>query len=223
MTEAEWITSVNPEEMLAVVRDKGSDRLWRLFAVACLRTIEGQLKHEWSRQALDVAERFADGAATPGELRSARVQAEAAAEHYDYEYWLDEIRVSFGSDKAHKELYDAARDAGSVLACVVDDVNGRSLPESLRLPDVIREVFGNPFRWTMIDPAWLFANDGAVRRMAEDVYARRAFEQLPILADALEDAGCTDEAVLSHLRSAGPHVRGCWAIDLILGVRQPPA
>jgi hypothetical protein len=217
MTEAEWLLSVNSQAMLAVVSDKGSARLWRLFAVACLRASGGLSLHAWSRQALDVAERFADGAATPGELRSARAQAEAVAEHLRYEAWLDEARVNFGSDEAHEQLWRAAGGAGAVLACVKDDVDCHAIQEGLRLPEVIREVFGNPFHWALIDAAWLLANDGAARRLAESIYAGRAFEHLPILSDALEDAGCADESILSHLRSPGPHVRGCWALDLILG------
>jgi hypothetical protein len=60
-------------------------------------------------------------------------------------------------------------------------------------------------------------NDGAVVKLAESIYTERAFDRLPILADALEDAGCTDAAVLDHCRGPGPHVRGCWVVDLVLG------
>ena len=62
--------------------------------------------------------------------------------------------------------------------------------------------------------AW---NDGTVRRITEGIYEERAFDRLPILHDALLDAGCDNEDILAHCRSAGPHVRGCWVIDLILG------
>src|SRR5262249_7027038 len=63
-----------------------------------------------------------------------------------------------------------------------------------------REVFGNPFRSHVIDPAWLRGNGGAMEKMARAIYGERYFEDLPLLADALEEAGCTDEAILSHLR-----------------------
>jgi hypothetical protein len=65
--------------------------------------------------------------------------------------------------------------------------------------------------------AWLAWNGGAVGKMAQAIYDDRAFHDLPILADALEEAGCTDAALLGHLRSAGPHVRGCWGVDAVLG------
>ena len=68
-----------------------------------------------------------------------------------------------------------------------------------------------------IDPSWLAWNNGIVVKMAQAVYEERAFDRLPVLADALEEAGCADADLLSHLRGPGPHVRGCWAVDLLLG------
>jgi hypothetical protein len=78
-------------------------------------------------------------------------------------------------------------------------------------------LFGNPFRPVTLDPSWLKWNDGTVRRIAEGIYEQRAFGRLPILHDALLDAGCDNEQLLAHLRAPGPHVRGCWALDLLLG------
>ena len=86
-----------------------------------------------------------------------------------------------------------------------------------RQTDLIRDIFGNPFRSTPVNPSWLKWNGGVVRKMAEAIYEERRFAELPILADALEDAGCSDSDLLSHCRGAGPHVRGCWVVDLILG------
>jgi hypothetical protein len=85
--------------------------------------------------------------------------------------------------------------------------------------DLIREVFGDPSRAAALrlEPGWLVANDGAALALARQAYDQQDFAGLPVLADALEDAGCAEDAMLSHLRSAGPHVRGCWALDLILG------
>jgi len=75
-------------------------------------------------------------------------------------------------------------------------------------------MFGNPFRPSLPLPAAVLAwNDSTVRRIAEGIYEERAFERLPILHDALLDAGCDNEDILAHCRSAGPHVRGCWVID----------
>ena len=87
-----------------------------------------------------------------------------------------------------------------------------------QLPLLLRDVFGNPFRPPpVIDPSWFASNDSAIRKMAQSIYDARAFDRLPLLADALEDAGCTDADILSHCRTPGEHVRGCWVVDLLLG------
>jgi hypothetical protein len=75
-------------------------------------------------------------------------------------------------------------------------------------------IFGNPFRPIDLNRAWLTST---VVSLASAVYEDRAYERLPILADALEEAGCRDAAILEHCRGLGPHVRGCWVIDLLLG------
>jgi hypothetical protein len=93
----------------------------------------------------------------------------------------------------------------------------RAAEREAALCDVVREVFANPFRRPVVHPNWVLANYGAARQIGELVLRTGGFGGLPILADALEDAGCTDEAVLDHLRSGGPHVPGCWALDAVLG------
>ena len=79
---------------------------------------------------------------------------------------------------------------------------------------VLRCIFGNPFRPATLDRAWRTPTAVA---LARGIYDDRAFDRLPILADALQDAGCDNEEVLNHCRGPGPHVRGCWVVDLILG------
>jgi hypothetical protein len=84
--------------------------------------------------------------------------------------------------------------------------------------DLLRDIFGNPFRPArLLDGAWLRWRDCTVPRMASGIYCDRRWADLPILADALLDAGCDDDDLLDHLRGPGPHTRGCWALDLILG------
>jgi hypothetical protein len=84
--------------------------------------------------------------------------------------------------------------------------------------DLLRELFGNPFRPPTFDPAWLGWNGNTVARLARAAYDEYAFDQLPILADALEDAGCSDAAILAHCRGPNGHVRGCWVVDGLLGM-----
>jgi hypothetical protein len=83
--------------------------------------------------------------------------------------------------------------------------------------DTIREVFADPLRPPAFDPGWLLCNHGAARHIAEGIQASGNFAELPILADALEDAGCRDAALLAHCREAKEHAPGCWALDLVLG------
>ncbi len=91
-------------------------------------------------------------------------------------------------------------------------------PESSNIQKIfaglLRDIFGNPFRPVAFDPAWLTST---VSALATGIYTERAFDRLPILADALQDAGCDNEDILSHCRGPGPHVRGCWAVDLLTG------
>src|SRR5262249_3489199 len=82
---------------------------------------------------------------------------------------------------------------------------------------LLRDIIGNPFRPVAINPAWLTWNGGTVPKVAQAIYDERAFDRMPVLADALEDAGCSDAAVLNHCRQPGVHVRGCWVVDLLLG------
>jgi hypothetical protein len=88
--------------------------------------------------------------------------------------------------------------------------------EDPQVASLFRDIIGNPYRPAQVDPSWLRWNDGTIPKIAQGIYEERAFGRLPILADALLDAGCDNEDILAHCRSAGPHVRGCWAVDLLL-------
>jgi hypothetical protein len=86
-----------------------------------------------------------------------------------------------------------------------------------RLTIFFRCIFGNPFGPVAINPAWLTWNDGTIPKLAQAIYDDRAFDRLPILSDALEESGCSDQDILNHCRQLTEHVRGCWALDLVLG------
>jgi hypothetical protein len=82
---------------------------------------------------------------------------------------------------------------------------------------LVRDIMGNPFQRTAgLDPSWLLLDRGVVHDLAAGIYETRAFDHLPVLADALEEAGCADDALLAHCRGPAEHARGCWALDLIL-------
>jgi hypothetical protein len=82
---------------------------------------------------------------------------------------------------------------------------------------LLRDLFGNPFRPVRLDPAWLAWEGGTVVKLAPLIYDQGRYQDLPILADALEEAGCTNADILSHSKSNQEHVRGCWLLDLLLG------
>lgn len=95
--------------------------------------------------------------------------------------------------------------------------------EAMAQCQLAHDIFGNPFHPVTIDPAWLAWNNGTIVKLAQTIYDERELPsghldtgRLAILADALEDAGCTNADILAHCRSAGPHVRGCWVVDLLL-------
>ncbi|MBP3956137.1 hypothetical protein J8F10_12675 [Gemmata sp. G18] len=82
------------------------------------------------------------------------------------------------------------------------------------MPTVLRDIFGNPFRPITFSPSW---RTDTVLALAAQMYSSRDFSAMPILADALQDAGSDSAEVLDHCRGPGPHVRGCWVVDLVLG------
>ncbi len=95
-------------------------------------------------------------------------------------------------------------------------IDGSYFKEPLRIQlNRIRDIFGNPFRPVARDPAWLTSD---VLALAGGIYEEKAFDRMPILADALQDAGCDNDDVLNHCRDTQlAHVRGCWVVDLLLG------
>jgi hypothetical protein len=222
MTEAEWLACEDAMRMLdwlacgtetISTRWHGTveTRRWRLperklwlFAVAAHRPI-ADLVSRWRGPALlDSLERWAEGEITVGQLR----------DEVDGIRTDQRIRERTGSgDELHafRTLWTLCRDAGRGFDPNLMIVWGPPPAASL-----LREIVGNPFRPSALDPRWLDFATGVARRLARDAYLQRDWAALPVLSDALEEAGCTDAALLSHLRSPGPHVRGCWALDLVL-------
>jgi hypothetical protein len=88
-----------------------------------------------------------------------------------------------------------------------------SMTEQVTQSRLVREIFGNPFRAVAINQSWLTRN---VCALSDGIYEERAFYRLPVLADALEEAGCDNADILNHCRQPGEHVRGCWVVDLVL-------
>jgi hypothetical protein len=218
IAEAEWPGSADPRPMLEACRGKVSERKLRLFAVACCRGLGPLLQDPRIITALDVAEQHADGAATQADLEAAlrgAAQAQRAQRRkallYAYAAVMDACGP-VGLGAAEKAAWAAAAAADS--RATYGEHLRRTRPDLYAsLAALLRDVLGNPFRPVPVDPSWLTP---AVVRLAQSVYDARAFDRLPILADALEQAGCTDAEVLGHCRQPGTHARGCWVIDGLL-------
>lgn len=228
MTEAEWQTCSDPDQMLVYLRGKASDRKLRLFAVACCRRIWPQLTDERSRRAVEVAERYADGQATGRELAAACRDAVKATRRRETPaawaaYWTCKRLVADTVWNAAA----AASGAGARSAAGLSREsrageaawNAGSEAADNDQAELLRDLLGNPHRPVTLFPSWLSWNDGALSKIAATIYAERRYADLPLLADALEEAGCTDEAMLAHCRRPGEHVRGCFAVDLLLGYK----
>jgi hypothetical protein len=198
MTEERWLRSARPAELLDFLLHGGaSGRKLRLYGVACARRVRRRPEQiEEAYAVIAVAERFADGLATAEELEAARPYPRKNSHWTIAEPGAPGVAVSF-TEPSRKEAKQSVKAA------------------------LLRDLFGNPFQERAHDARWLTPT---VASLALAAYEERLPHpcdldpvRLGILADALVDAGCADETILAHLRGPGPHVRGCWVLDLILG------
>jgi hypothetical protein len=209
MTEREWLECTNPTSMLNFLRGKASPRKLRLFACRCVECVLHLLPIASGRRAVEVAERAAEGIATPEEIQGAATAAEAAVA-------MACITNYYSMGAALACLHPIPFEAANMALDLVLDFGAEAFGFSgeTGYATILRDLFGPmPFRPLTVDPCWAKAN---VVSLAQVAYDQQVFDHLPILADALEDAGCTDSDILSHLRGPGPHVRGCFVVDIIL-------
>jgi hypothetical protein len=212
MTEAEWLACADPTAMLEFLRGKASDRKLRLFACACCRRLWHLMAEGSWRQAVEMAERYADKIGSKRAMQ--RLWSEIEKAEIARTQRIPTYRGEFLPSHAVEAVLRVDAFFGArLISVVVPDVT--DVP--IRLVAILEDIVGNPFRAITINPAWLSWNDGTIPKIAETIYQERAFDRLPVLADALEEAGCSDSDVLGHLRGPGPHVRGCWAVDLLIG------
>lgn len=222
--------------MREFVRDKASNRRVRLFACACCRTVWESIP-EVFQAAIRIAEDHVDGRATKAELGAAVGAAHRALRKRQY---LE--KAAYDAARSSSDGVGAARDIARVVASVAAPDPSPTLISSwgpdghteVRPPpnpdrilweatyaahlslesSLLRDITGNPFRTVTITPSLLTET---VAILARTIYEERAFDRMPILADALEECGVSDSELLAHCRGPGPHVRGCWVVDLVLG------
>jgi hypothetical protein len=198
MTEAEWLACADPAGMLAYLKQRvppASSRKLILFVLVCWRHKTFGEKVQSIRE---VQFRYVDGHATYKEL------SKALYDLYGPGNWDEEVALDAACDC----------DFAALEAASASDYAEPPSPVLIEQAAFLRDVFGNPFRPVSANPRWLTSS---ALDLARTMYDSRDFAAMPILADALEEAGCDNVDILAHCRGDGPHVRGCWVVDLILG------
>lgn len=243
MTEAEWDDIFDPIKKLEFVAGSASERKLLLFAVACCRRIWHLYSDVRCQRAVEAAELYAEGRLARGEVLRAANDAERACveAHTDKVEIARRIDGRFSRDhyppylraRLRKYLAQSAERFGCAAPVAADcaarytryaagDRSPLSLfgmspehdPEGCAQDALLRDIFGNPFRPVTLDRACLSPTAVFLARI---IYDERAFDRLPELAALLDSAGCMNADVLEHCRTPGQHVRGCWAVDLLLG------
>jgi hypothetical protein len=231
MMESDWRNAKDPTPMLSFLRDSGraSERKLKLFACGCGRRYcyywddipEKPLIDRHCREFIDAAERATDDVSASAEVEAAwRAIVPQLGEGVPWPLGLQwglhaVMRGNWGYwTRLYEETARTAREEASMDKAELL----KGYAERGFQADLLRDLFGPlPFREARLDLAWLAWNDGTVKRLAEGIYDERRFQDMGVLGDALEEAGCMDEEVLAHLRSPGFHTRGCWVTDLLLG------
>lgn len=196
MTEQDWLTATDPLPLLAHLQGRASDRKFRLFLAFGARAVRTEMQYHGPADVADLQERFADGLVTEREVK---------------EFYRAKEVIPLDMDVPLTPAWQSARSGAYEYRFWLTERGTTAVPY---LCNVVRCIFGNPFRLPSLGPA---GRTPTVVALATAIYADRSFDDLPVLADALEEAGSTDAILLQHLRGGGPHVRGGFALDLVLG------
>jgi hypothetical protein len=194
MTEREWLQATDPRPMLEFLRDKASGRKLRLFVAGCIRSVLTS-RSKGMMSAAEIIEGHAEREILP---------VDRTTVYYSHSQMFGpNFLVATCPDDPHEFAEAGVRYV-------------RSQPPLAST--LLRDIFGPlPFREVCIHPAWLTWQGGLAVSMARWMYDSRDFTDMPVLTDALEEAGCSDPDILRHCREPGEHVRGCWVVDLLLG------
>jgi hypothetical protein len=217
VTEQEWLETDDPTRMVEYASGRVSDRKLRLFLVAAARLVWHKLPVGELRDAVNAAEEHADGLAPAEQIDDYR------GRFYGYvlpgrtpeqAQWIRSPEKWLLFTVVRMTTYPAR-----MLRTLGGNENWQHGIASLHplLPPLLRDVCGNPFRPICHTPSNMHWNNRTVRGTAQSIYQDRLFDDMPTFAEALEKAGCMDAAILGHCRGPGPHVRGCWVVDQLLG------
>jgi hypothetical protein len=232
MTEAEWLACTGGDDwrtfthdMQACLQGKGSIRKLRLFAFACCHHIDRSRIDPRSLNALEVAERALEGWATDEELRAAiRISHRVLDEHLRLLAELGELSKEQAEPQTAANVINwAISNLSSPSETSLCVCHAAKYAQQLGDEETVRrwqagvlcDILGEQEPLPILTPSWLTSD---VLALATGIYDSRDFCAMPILADALQDAGCDCDDILNHFRDPNAtHVRGCWALDLILG------
>ena len=217
MSEQRWLRAKSPLNLLLYLkrtrpglRTKARRRKARLFAWVCLGRVAGLLDNPDARALVEAGEQHAEagrGLVRPGEQQDMLQRVGRGTNSWALATALFRAINSDSRAAAGVWRYTARRE--------FDVARGNTAAEEKRWQAAVaRCLLGNPFRPVALDPDW---RTSAVLALAEGIYADRTFDRLPVLADALDDADCDQPDLIGHLRGPGPHARGCWVVDLVLG------
>jgi hypothetical protein len=227
MTEAEWLACTDTGKMMRFLQDKVSERKSRLFAVACCRRINRFIGNNEVTKGLETAERYSEGQIKENTARrwcgkvSRLRKALPLINHAFTPEWLAYHAVEFAltPKSAGPSYLQAHNEVCHAVAVASNHPSSSPLfhsawcAESNELTRLLRDVVGpSPFRPIMLESTRLTST---VKQLAQAIYEEKAFDRMPILADALIDAGCDSEEIISHCRQSGEHIRGCWVVDLL--------
>ncbi|AMV24735.1 hypothetical protein VT84_10090 [Gemmata sp. SH-PL17] len=232
MTEKQWLKCAEPELMSELLKAKLSERKSRLLACAICRDMGKKIKDERYWKMIDTGELWADEGNQPPEAEEVWEtgfnlydEAQAAGDFNTHIAALyttccvepDPLHLFFQPPKPEQQGW---RRVLKISSEIVDRVLGDGTEGQVQVQKerrtwccYAREVLGNPFRPITFSPSWRTSTAVA---LAAQMYESRDFSAMPILADALQDAGCENTDILNHCRGPGSHVRGCWVVDLVL-------
>jgi hypothetical protein len=214
LTEAYWLQCTDSDRLLLFIAKQYSRRKGLLLASAFCRQVWCLFTDEHSRQAVELTERVADGLVKVTAWRQATLACFAAATEATNRREMTKAAVCSAAMALGGTKGDPRSTASLVLSAAKHEFNAAAFAAlGQALADLTRDVMGNPFRPVSLHSAWQTAN---VLALAQAIYDDRAFDRMPILGDALEDAGCDNAEILNHCRQDGEHVRGCWVVDLVL-------
>jgi hypothetical protein len=216
---ADWNRDADVVVLKRYVGEAVGPRKLRLFSAACTRRLTHLLDRRMQRF-VHAFEDFATGRVAAGAWRAVQVRrlplpGDPPGHNGRREDWAAWYVAQVLGALDPEIAFGLAVEAGREMA---DRVAPWARVEEVRSQcQIFREIVGNPFRPVALDPAWLSWNDGTVPRLARAIADARDFADLPVLGDALEEAGCADDAILDHCRAPGVvHVPGCWLLDRIL-------